>query len=294
MGLLQKIFIAPGEARLRSGWRLLAHSILLVLLIWGIASLFAYLSTLSPRLAFLADISFISFIAITLSVYLARRWYDHRSFRSLGLIWDASAGRDALAGIFIAAALMSFIFFVEWAFGWLVFSGFATGGITAGLLANTGYWAAVFIMVGWYEELWFRGYWLQNLRDGPGTKLAFFVSSAFFALAHLSNPNASWVALTGLLFAGYFLAFGFLRTNQLWLPIGLHIGWNFFEGPIFSFPVSGLESSGLLNVQVRGPELVTGGAFGPEAGLIILPAMALGAALIYWYTRKFPRKLEEK
>ncbi len=290
MQFLLKVFISPGEARLRSGWRLLAHFILLLLLVPVVASIFTFLSTLSPFFAFLADYSFISLVALTLSVYLARRWYDQRSFRSLGLNWGPEASRDLLAGILIATVLMGFIFLVEWAFGLLTFNGLAAENNSAGLVPSLGYWAAAFIMVGWYEELVFRGYWLQNLADGLGMNLALLISSAVFALAHISNLNVSTVALVGLFLAGYFLAFGYLRTNQLWLPIGLHIGWNFFEGPIFSFPVSGLQSFRLFNVQVHGPELITGGAFGPEAGLIILPAMVLGAVLIYLYSKKYHRQ----
>jgi len=95
----------------------------------------------------------------------------------------------------------------------------------------------------------------------------------------------SWEALLGLFAAGLFLAYGYLRTQQLWLPIGLHIGWNFFEGTIFGFPVSGSFFYRLIRHSVSGPELITGGDFGPEAGLIVLPMMVLGAGLIYWFTR---------
>lgn len=251
----------------------------------GTIILFALLASQIPSLAFLSNSWLISFLSITLSVFLARRWFDRRSFRSLGLSLNRQATLDAIVGILIAGAVMAFVFLVEWALGWLRFDGFATASGQA-TLTKFSYWAAIFVLVGWYEELWFRGYWLQNLRDGVGIKWALFISAAFFALSHLSNPNVSWVAILGLLVAGCFLAFGYLRTNQLWLAIGLHIGWNFFEGPVFSFPVSGLESSRLLNIQVRGPELITGGPFGPEAGLIILPAMVLGAILIYSYTQK--------
>ena len=82
-----------------------------------------------------------------------------------------------------------------------------------------------------------------------------------------------------------FLAYGYLSTKQLWLPIGLHIGWNFFEGVGFGFPVSGLDIYHLTRITVSGPELWTGGAFGPEAGLILLPGLLLGTALIFAYAR---------
>ncbi len=294
MLFLQKIFINPADGRLRSGWRLLAFLFLLFLIIPVVVWIFAGLSGVSPTLAFLSDQNFIGFVGITVSVILARHWYDRRSFQSLGLTWDAAAGRDLLVGILIAGVVMGAIFVAEWAFGWLSVSGLASESNRSGLVANLGYWAAIFIIVGWHEELLFRGYATQNLIDGLGPQIGLFVSSALFALAHLANPNVNWAAVLGLLAAGYFLAFGYLRTRQLWLPIGLHIGWNFFEGPIFSFPVSGLESFRLLNVNVHGPELFTGGAFGPEAGLIVLPALAVGAVLIVLYTKKFHRPAENK
>ena len=94
---------------------------------------------------------------------------------------------------------------------------------------------------------------------------AVIISSAVFGLLHLANPNATWVSAAGIFFAGVFLAYGYIRTKQLWLPIGLHIGWNFFEGVGFGFPVSGLaDIYKMLRIQVHGPEIWTGGAFGPD------------------------------
>jgi membrane protease YdiL (CAAX protease family) len=115
--------------------------------------------------------------------------------------------------------------------------------------------------------------------------LGVLLSSAVFALAHWFNPNLDWSGLLGLFLAGLFLAYGYLRTRQLWLPIGLHLGWNFFEGTLFGFPVSGQYQYQLIRQTGTGPDLITGGAFGPEAGLILIPVLILGAAGIYWYTR---------
>ena len=130
-----------------------------------------------------------------------------------------------------------------------------------------------------------RGYWLQNIADGTNLPIAIFLSSLMFAALHLSNPNVSALAIVGLIGAGLFLAAGYVFTRQLWLPIGLHIGWNFFEGNIFGFRVSGLDTFRLITLRVNGPELWTGGAFGPEAGLIVFPAMLLGIGLMYGYSR---------
>jgi hypothetical protein len=128
---------------------------------------------------------------------------------------------------------------------------------------------------------------MQNLSEGLNLLWGALLSSVFFAFAHLRNPYFSGMAVLGLVLAGLFLAYSYLRTRQLWLPIGLHIGWNFFEGVVFGFPVSGLTDVMPMLVLQRaaGPEIITGGGFGPEAGLILLPALALGVIIIQWYTR---------
>lgn len=138
----------------------------------------------------------------------------------------------------------------------------------------------VFILVGWNEELLTRGYWLQNLEQGINRPVAVLLTSLVFAALHAANPNASWTSTLGLFAAGLFLAYGYTATNHLWLPIGLHIGWNFFEGVVFGFPVSGLNIFRLIETKVNGPAWLTGAEFGPEAGLILLPALILGAFLI--------------
>jgi uncharacterized protein len=118
---------------------------------------------------------------------------------------------------------------------------------------------------------------------------AVIFSSLFFSVTHVTNPHFDIAALLGLFVSGVFLAYGYVRTRQLWLPIGLHIAWNLFESTIFGFSVSGLEGlPRLLSQTVSGPEIITGGAFGPEAGLVLLPALALGAGLVYLYTRHRP------
>ena len=291
--MLSKLFIHPEEKRLRSGWRILAHLILLLIISFFLAGPLLAFASLSPVFAFLGDEFLISVLAFTASIYLARRWFDRRSFRGLGLQWDADATRDLLFGIFMPALLMALVFLAEWAFGWLTFEGFAwqVDGFNP---AAIGYWAAAFIMVGWYEELLTRGYWLQNLAEGLGMPLAVLISSAVFSLLHLINPSASIASVLGIFCGGLFLAYAYLRTGRLWLPIGLHIGWNFFQGPVFGFPVSGLASTRLLVHSNNGPLLITGGSFGPEAGLIILPTLALGAYLIYVYTQqRTPIALED-
>jgi membrane protease YdiL (CAAX protease family) len=287
--LLARIFISPSERRLRAGWRLLIQTLMMFAILSAMAILIGMLFARFPgqiSSLMLTSGEFVSFLAVTLSIYLARRWLDRRSFASLGVKWDHFAPRDLLMGIGLAGAMIALIFLVEWAMGWLVFKGFAWDFRSLdALLLNLVYSALLFVGVGWTEELLGRGYWLQNLSEGINLTWGVLLSSFFFALAHLSNPNFSWMALIGLFASGLFFAFAYLRTGQLWLPIGLHIGWNFFEGNVFGFQVSGLEMERLILQEVQGPSLFTGGEFGPEAGLILFPVLLLTSWVIYLYTR---------
>ncbi len=181
---------------------------------------------------------------------------------------------------------MGGIYLFELGMGWLKFEGWSWETIHPTTLA-TGMLTSLltFVTAGFYEELVYRGYRLQNLIEGIRLPFAILVSSIDFGLAHFANPNRTWPAILGLIVAGFFLAYGWVRTGRLWLPIGLHIGWNFFEGPIFGFPVSGISTTYLIRQKVVGPELITGGLFGPEAGLVILPTMAIATVLIWAYTK---------
>ena len=184
--------------------------------------------------------------------------------------------------------MMGVIFLIEWILGWMTFEGFAweTDAISSVIL-NSLMYLGILILGGWNEELLFRGYRLQNISEGLKTVWGVLLSSLWFGIVHLLNPNVSAIlfVLSGIFLAGLFLAYGYLSTRQLWLPIGLHIGWNFFEGVGFGFPVSGLDFYHLTRITVSGPELWTGGAFGPEAGLVLIPSLALGFSLTYIYTK---------
>jgi membrane protease YdiL (CAAX protease family) len=141
------------------------------------------------------------------------------------------------------------------------------------------------------EELPLRGYLFQNLRVAWGDPLALAGTSVLFALLHLANPGALQnVALTviGIAAAGAWFCAAVIWTRSLWLALGAHIAWNLFEGPVYGFPVSGLilGNSTAITSAVGGPTWLTGGSFGPEAGVSSLLALAAGAVVLYVLYRR--------
>ncbi len=296
--LLARIFISSGEPRLRAGWRLLIHTILLVII--GVAivvplGIIAYLLGAVDTTTGSIDLdqsilqimsAVVEVVVITAATWPARRFLDRRTFTSLGFRVNRHTIPDLLFGIALGSLLMALIYAFESLMGWLRFENWAweiapVNQVLIGLLSAL----ILYLAVGYAEELLSRGYHLQNLRDGLSLPLALLFSSAVFGLLHLGNPNVSWISTLGIVLAGFFLAYGWIRTRELWIPIGLHIGWNFFQGTIFGFPVSGTGGFHLIEQSVDGPVAITGGAFGPEAGLVSWVAMLLGVALIWLYTR---------
>lgn len=291
-----QFFYTDDGSRLRAGWRLLIQTVVmllgfscfgipLIVIYYFLDPASAFTGKLTPALLLLTTL--VQTFAFTTSIFLARRFLDKQSIESLGLKINWQALFDLLAGIGVTFIQMGLIYVVMRSLGWLTFKGFAWDVDPLGqVIGNTLTFLFVFILVGWNEELLSRGYHLQTLASGFNLFWGVVISSTVFGFLHIFNPGSSWVAVLGITVAGFYFAFAYLRTKQLWLPIGLHIGWNFFEGVVFGFPVSGLDIYPLTRIDVTGPVLWTGGAFGPEAGLIILPSLVIGGILIYLFTRK--------
>lgn len=282
---IKDVFISPQERRLRAGWRLLVQLILFVLVSLVIAIPVVIVTLLEPG-SEMVLLLLASDIPMVASVLAARVWIDRRSIASLGLRLNRQALNDVLVGVGISVLQVGTLFGLLWAFGWLHLDGGAWEQQSLGVVAgNLVLWFGLFILVGFAEELFSRGYQLQNLEEGLNTFWAVVISSSVFGALHLSNPNAALGSVIGVTLAGFFLAYPYLRTRQLWLSIGLHLGWNYFLGPVFGFSVSGIGTSHLLQISVDGPAWFTGGAFGPEAGVVLLPALGVGALFVWLYTR---------
>lgn len=295
------IFWNQAEGRLRAGWRMLGQLlaagalVLLATLAWSVVSEWILNSALAEHLAVRLAVRLVgvslTWACLVGSLWLAGRFLDHRPLRDFGFRLGRGWWLDLGFGMLLGAALMGGIFGVERALGWVEVSGkLVTNSSTfeAGMLLYLG----MFIGVALEEEMMARGYWLRNLAEGLGGRLggrggllaAYALSSAVFGLLHLGNENASVVSTLNLMAAGLLLGLGFVLTGELAIPIGLHLTWNFFQGNVFGFPVSGgAPGTSLVAIRQGGPELWTGGGFGPEAGLVgVLAMLAGGAAIVLW------------
>ena len=132
------------------------------------------------------------------------------------------------------------------------------------------------------EEMLFRGILFRWVEEFAGSWAALFLTSALFGIAHIYNPNATWFSSFAIAVeAGVLLGGAYMLTRSLWMPIGLHAAWNFTQGFVFDVPVSGVDSQGIVEARLSGPEILSGGQFGLEASLLaLLVATAAGVWLV--------------
>jgi membrane protease YdiL (CAAX protease family) len=299
------------DNRLRSGWRIALYLFAtfsaffvfelifesIVAYLWssrgisaeGIQLLITDFATKPLNYPDLAFGFFIIRTAITLAlIWVFRKRIDKRRFRNLGLHFARNWWRHVAAGFGFVLISWAAIFLLALAVRGATIVEFVwdtTGSDTIfvalliGLVFN--------LLVGLVEEADARGYILQNLAQGIRLIPAIAVSSLYFGLLHRFNPGSGWLSTIGIFVAGVLLAVGCYITRQLWFSIGMHAAWNFAEGPIFGFRVSGLDMGGLFHLQITGPEWLMGGRFGPEAGLLaIMVQLVMIVELIVWMKRK--------
>ena len=209
---------------------------------------------------------------------LFRKLVDRKTIASMGWKWKGHE-KDFSAGSLLSIAILgsgtiilAFAGFIEWMqVKWEPASLF-----TAFILM---------LVVSFYEELAFRGYILNNLMDTLHPAKALVVSALIFAIFHGTNPNASLLGIFNVFIAGMLLGINYLFTRNLWFGIGFHFCWNFIQGPVLGFGVSGLNLSSILTQEQSGSAIWTGGSFGFEGSLLnTLLCLTAGVLLFLIYT----------
>lgn len=209
-------------------------------------------------------------------------WADRRSPASLGLERRGLLKETGI-GLLIGGGVFSVVVGVMAALG-----AYHVGGINAHFQPVVP--CLLFLAVAVSEETIFRGYIFQTLEARWGSGIALAVSALLFGLVHLGNPISGVTPGQRLVGPGFIvfeasilMTAGYLLTRRLWLPIGIHWGWNFFESAVYGTSDSGFGASPvymLLRSHISGPFPVTGGPFGPEASVICLVVSTLTGLLL--------------
>jgi membrane protease YdiL (CAAX protease family) len=238
----------------------------LVMIIAGVGGALALLEIVSQPLRLAGQPKqVVALILITLVAhwaYVAFVWLLER--RPVTELATAPAPRDLAIGTAIGVALLVAVVGTLWLAGCLEIQGRnAWQVMLVPFVVN--------VQAAYWEEIAIRGVMFRVLEEWLGTWVSLSVTAAFFGGLHLLNPNATAMgAIAIALSAGILLAGAYVVSRHLWLPIGLHFGWNFTLGGIFGLAVSGHQAKGWLQCRLEGPEWLTGGVFGIEASVVII------------------------
>jgi membrane protease YdiL (CAAX protease family) len=251
-----------------------------------IAFYFATAFVVGPLLAwvlgYLAGITATTLLAAVAANALCMRIYERRRIAAIGLLWDKASlvnlGLGCLGGIGAAALVLGGPLAARAAH-------FARSPEPdAGSVGSFIFVTLSLLLGAAGEEMLFRGYGFQVLLRGLGDWTTILPVGVIFAALHAGNPHASWFGLLNTAGFGILFGYAFVRSRDLWLPIGLHFGWN-FTLPLFGVNVSGLTMrlTG-FNLEWSAGALWSGGEYGPEASILTSAVLLL----LCVYVRKAP------
>ena len=290
-GGVPTLFIGT-DGRLRSGWRYF------ISLIASLAMLF-----LAGFIALSVGHSFLKFEIINrpLSVILLLLLYwllghmldrDPHPIATMGLGLDHRVLRQLIAGTLLGLVMVCI------ALGWIA----AAGRLSLAWQWSSATWvpflATTFVLLAGAlsEELVFRGHPFQRLLEGTGPVIAVTIMAVLFGLIHWLNPHRTTIGIVNTALIGVVFAVAWLLTGSLWFCWALHFSWNFSLGVLFGLPVSGVNRFSVLGSgSAQGPEWLTGGSYGIEAGLSGTAAILLGLLIILLISRWLrPRNLSSR
>jgi len=207
---------------------------------------------------------------------------EDRPLAQMGLAMRAAPWkRQAVCGIVLGFAMIAACVLAIAIGGKLEFTHqFSTRSLLRALVA-----LFVLAVAAMAEEAAFRGYPFQRLVEGVRPVAATLLAAVFFGALHASNPNVSRIAVLNTALVGAVLAIAYLRTRSLWLPWGIHFGWNTALGVAFGLPLSGLRMFAVVvRGRATGPDWLTGGSYGVEASLVGMLVIVAGGGVVWWLT----------
>ncbi len=287
MGTGQNIFINSSENRLRAFWRI---SFQFVLFLGAYLLPVFFLDLIDSGFYKTLFDEVITLLLVLLAIWISTRFFDKRKFSDIGFKFNRNWFAELFQGFLIGTIVFLIVFLIELSLSWISIDKFSYLDSPVEYSLKLIGRLFGFVCVAVMEEAFSRGYQLKNISEGLFTKStssskavlrALLISSILFGAMHAANPNITIIGIVNLSLIGGFYGYAYVATGSLALPIGIHTAWNFIQGNIFGFPVSGIEPQiSFINISQTGSLLVTGGDFGPEGGLLILFGVASGILLI--------------
>ena len=276
--------------RLRSGWRFLIFlfSCQIILAIFNV-TLINFLGNPEIKLkndfVTLLIVTNLGLSAVALLVgWLCGKIFEQLPFRALGFSFSDEWFKNLSFGLGYGALTILFAALIAFLFGGVSFelnevAAPSAIGLTLGLTL------IVFIVGAIAEEALFRGYALQTFTRANLVLFGVILTSALFASGHIFNPNANAFSWINTFLAGIFFSAGYYKTRTLWFPFGLHLMWNWMQGPVLGIPVSGLKEltpAPLFQIVGNGTLWLTGGDYGIEAGFSCTAALIVMTIAIWF------------
>jgi len=225
-------------------------------------------------------------IAITFGIIAIQNWRKQNlPFRTrlklFGFDLKTSVMREVSVGFSISTIAICSVFVIEWSFGILEITAFRFD------IEELIKVLPIFAVGAVVEEFIYRGMMLSGILVLWSKKwLAVVCTAVLFGLIHIGNPNATELTVISTSLGGVMYALAYLWSERLWMPIGLHFAWNFIQGFILGFPVSGFAVNGIIEQTTTGDAIITGSTYGPEGGLIGISARVVVILLLFvWYKK---------
>jgi uncharacterized protein len=221
----------------------------------------------------------INFTATVFVIYMFWRFVIKKDFPSIGFI-DNSWLKNLVLGLIAGIIAISLGFTISVVFGFVKVENISFS------YPDFSNYLIIFAFVAISEELMTRGLMLSTLMDGMNDYLALLIVALIFGALHLFNDNVTTLSFINICIAGIFLGISYIHNRSLWFPIGLHFTWNFFQGPVFGYEVSGHKNVSIVQQTIHGNDTFTGGEFGFEGSIIAIPIMIVAILAIHIYYSK--------
>lgn len=226
--------------------------------------------------------STIAFIVVTIiwCIKVEKHTLDYMGFKKKNIL------KNYCIGLIIGYIMFSLVVIFEMITGSLKFNGFNNFNFMSVILLILFF--VGFIIQSASEEILTRGYLLNNIKSQHKVVTAIIVSSFVFGILHIFNDGFSIIPLINISLVGIFFGLYYLCFNNIWGVCAVHGMWNFAQGNIYGIKVSGTNvGESIINTtQVARKELLNGGSFGAEGGLITTFVLIISIILLYYYMTK--------